>query len=239
MKVVFVSGSSRGIGAAVARKAHALGYTVVLHGRTESDSLKSLAKELDADYYVFDVSNSAAAHKALKTCIEKYGTMHSLINCAGVVRPKPIVEIEDADWAAEIGTNIQGVFSLVQIFAQQNAENLSVVNVASIRGVSTMASSRGIIYSATKAAVINMTAAFAKEFAPRIRVNAVAPGFTETDMAKTWNDTVRAQAASALLGRAAKPEEIANAIMFLAGDEASYITGQTLLVDGGYQMAGK
>ena len=102
-----------------------------------------------------------------------------------------------------------------------------------------MASARGMAYSLSKAAVVNLTSALAKEVAPHITVNAVAPGFTMTDMSKTWNDTVRDQVKTALLGRAAEPEEIAEAILFLASDSASFITGQTLQVDGGYEISGK
>jgi 3-oxoacyl-[acyl-carrier protein] reductase len=239
MKTMFITGSSRGIGEATARLALKRGYQVILHGRTDSEKMKSLAQELKCEYVVFDVADTDVCNEALSRFIEKYQRIEVLVNCAGVVRPKPIAEITKDDWNEELGANLQGTFAMVQAFARQSGEGLSVVNIASIRGLSSMSSARGIIYSATKAAVINMTAAFAKEFAPRIRVNAVAPGFTNTDMAKTWNDAVRAQAASALIGRAAEPSEIAEAILFLASDAASFITGQTLLVDGGYETAGK
>ncbi len=239
MKTIFISGSSRGIGEAVARLAKKRDYNVILHGKTDSDKLKNLANELNCEYAVFDVSDARECVDTLATYVDKYKTIDVLVNCAGIVRPKPVTEIAAEDWDDEIETNMRGTFNLVQAFSTQDADSLAIVNVASIRGMTTMASARGIIYSATKAAVINMTAAFAKEFAPRIRVNAVAPGFTNTDMAKTWNDTVRAQAASSLMGRAAEPAEIAEAILFLASDAASFIIGQTLLVDGGYEMAGK
>lgn len=239
MKTMFISGSSRGIGEAVARLAKQQGYEIILHGKTDSDKLRNLAKELNSEYVVFDVADARECVNALATYVDKYTTIDVLVNCAGIVRPKPVPEITAEDWGDEIETNMRGTFNLVQAFSAQETDNLAIVNVASIRGMATMASARGIIYSATKAAVINMTAVFAKEFAPRIRVNAVAPGFTNTDMAKTWNDTVRAQAASSLMGRAAEPVEIAEAILFLASDAASFITGQTMLVDGGYEMAGK
>ncbi len=102
-----------------------------------------------------------------------------------------------------------------------------------------MASARGSIYSASKAAIINLVSSLAKECAPIINVNGVAPGFTETDMAKTWNETVWSQARSNLLGRPAKPEEIASTLLFLASDNANFITGQTINVDGGYEISGK
>lgn len=94
-------------------------------------------------------------------------------------------------------------------------------------------------YSASKAAVINLTSALAKEFAPIIRVNAVAPGFTQTDMTKTFNEATWKKVETALLGRIAQPDEIAEALLFLLSDRASFITGQTLTVDGGYEIAGK
>ena len=112
-----------------------------------------------------------------------------------------------------------------------------IVNIASIRAYE-FASGRPV-YSASKAVIVNLTAVLAKEFAPDISVNAVAPGFTETSMAKTWDEEVLKQVKSALLGRSAQPKEIAEAILFLASEKASFITGQTILVDGGYSISGK
>lgn len=116
-------------------------------------------------------------------------------------------------------------------------KNGSIVTIASVRGFP-QASGRPA-YAATKAAIIALTASLAKEFAPDIRVNSVAPGFTETDMAKTWAPDVRKLSEQSLLGRLAQPSEIAEAVAFLLSDRASFMTGQTMLVDGGYMLAGR
>jgi 3-oxoacyl-[acyl-carrier protein] reductase len=114
-----------------------------------------------------------------------------------------------------------------------------IVNVASIRGHVPTASNRSLAYSTTKAAIVNLTASLAKELAPDIAVNAVSPGFINTDIAKGWPDSVWQKVGTALTGRIAEPREIAEAILFLASDAASFVTGQTLVVDGGYTIAGK
>ena len=112
-----------------------------------------------------------------------------------------------------------------------------IVNIASIRGYG-ITSSRAA-YSTSKAAIMNLTCTLAKEYAPMIAVNAVSPGFTRTDMAKTWSEQVWEQVKTSLLNRVGEPEEIAEAICFLASEKASFITGQSILVDGGYSIAGK
>jgi 3-oxoacyl-[acyl-carrier protein] reductase len=114
-----------------------------------------------------------------------------------------------------------------------------IVNISSIRGHETASSSRITAYSASKASVINLTAALAIELAPYIAVNSVSPGFTMTDLSSGWTEAVHAQVKTALLGRAALPNELAEPIIFLASDKASFITGQTLIVDGGYSISGK
>lgn len=240
-KVVLITGSSRGMGAATAQIAHDNGATVVLHGREESDNLRSLAEKLSAEYIVCDVSDSQAVLQAVNKVVEKVGRIDALINCAGIVIPKPFLESDDANWLEQYKVNVLGTVHFIQavIPHMQKAEKGKIVNVASIRGHENMASNRGMAYSASKAAITNLTTSLAKEYAPNITVNAVSPGFTMTDMSKTWNDTVWAQVKTALLQRAAKPEEIAEAMLFLASDKASFITGQTLIVDGGYGISGK
>src|SRR3989344_475780 len=171
-KTILITGSSSGIGAATAKLAKEYGATVILHGKTESDSLKSLAKELDAEY----------------------------IFCQAVI---PFM---------------------------QKAKTGRVVNIASIRA--SVGTAGKPVYSATKAAIVNLTAVLAKEFAPDVYVNAVSPGYTNTPISKNWDEKVRKQGNTALGGRIAQPKEIAEAILFLASDKASFITGQTIVVDG-------
>ena len=121
----------------------------------------------------------------------------------------------------------------------QKAKYGRIVNIASSRGHSITTNAKNMTYSVAKAGVINLTAALAKEYAPYISVNAVSPSFTLTDMSNTWSDEIRQKVKTNLLGRAAKPAEIAEVILFLSSDKASFINGQTILVDGGYSISGK
>lgn len=240
-KTILITGSSRGIGAAVARLANERGAKVILNGKTESAELKQLAKELGADYIVCDISNKKSVDVAINELLKRISAIDVLVNCAGIVIPMPFLESDDANWLEQYKVNTLGTVHVIQsVLPSMQKNNYGrIVNISSIRGINTMATARGMGYSLSKAAIGNLTTALAKEVAPNITVNAVAPGFTLTDMSKTWNDVVIKQSESSLLGRAAQPEEIAEAVLFLASDKASFITGQTLVVDGGYEISGK
>lgn len=245
-KVILITGSSRGIGAATARLAKQYGADVILHGKAESPRLNELVKELDAFAIAADVGDKQAVETAVAQAIKAKSRIDILVNSAGMMTPKhlikPFLELDDATWREIYQTNILGSVHFCQavIPHMQTAGRGRVVNISSIRGHDSMSSSRSVPYSSSKAAIKNMTSALAKEFAKDgIAVNAVSPGFTETDIAQTWNETVWSQVKTSLLGRVAQPQEIAEAILFLASDRASFITGQTLIVDGGYQIAGK
>jgi len=241
-KIIIITGSSRGgMGAAAARIASKRGAKVVLHGRVETDELKALASELQSDYILCDVTDKSAVEAAVAGTLEKTGKIDALINCAGMAASAPFLESDDEHWIDVFRVNVLGTVHFIQAVAPHmlKAKSGRIVNVSSIRGIENMASSRITAYSASKAAVNNLTSALAKEFAPYIAVNAVAPGFTETHMSKGWTEAVHKQVETALLQRAAQPEELAEAMLFLASDEASFITGQVLVVDGGYGIAGK
>jgi 3-oxoacyl-[acyl-carrier protein] reductase len=241
-KVILITGSSRdGMGAAAARIASKQGAKVILHGRIETNELKSLAKELGSDYVLCDVTDKAAVEAAVTEVISKTGKIDALINCAGMAAAAPFLESDDEHWMDVFKVNVLGTVHFIQAVAPHmlKAKSGRIVNVSSIRGIENMASSRITAYSVSKAAVNNLTAALAKEFAPHITVNAVAPGFTMTHMSKGWTEAVRAQVETALLQRAAQPEELAETMIFLVSDKASFITGQVLVVDGGYGIAGK
>lgn len=238
-KTVLVTGSATGIGAATATLARVYGADLILHGRTETDELKTLAKKLNAKFIVADVTDKAAVSGAIQSLEKK--KIDVLVNCAGITEPKSFMETEDADWLRTFQVDLLGIVHCCQavIPLMQKHHYGRIVNVASIRAHAPMATARVMTYSVAKAGVVNLTAAMAKEFAPDIAVNAVSPGFTKTDMAKTWNGDVLKQVKSSLLGRPADPKEIAETILFLASDKASFITGQTLIVDGGYAISGK
>lgn len=242
-KIILITGSSspRGIGAAIARLAKKYGAKVILHGRVVTKELKNLATELDAKYIICDAANKKAVFQAINNLKKNYNKIDVLVNAVGIVTAKSFLEIEENDWLEAFKTNVLGTVYFCQaiIPIMQKQGYGRIVNIASIRGHFPMASERTIPYSISKAAVINLTSALAKLYAPKIAINTVSPGFTKTDMAKTWNKRVRIQARSSLLRRLAKPEEIASVVLFLASDEASFITGQTFLVDGGYLISGK
>jgi 3-oxoacyl-[acyl-carrier protein] reductase len=240
-KTVLITGSARGIGRATAKLAHERGAKVIMHGRTESESLKKLAAELSAEYIVCDVGDKAAVQKSLDNIMPKAAKIDVLINCAGIGKSESFLEASDEHWLEIYHTNVLGIVNFCQAVLprMQQKSGGRVVNIASIRGHEVAASSRIMAYSASKAAVINLTAALAKEFAPKIAVNAVSPGFTQTDITENWTETVWKQVETSLLGRIGQPDELAEAILFLASDQASFITGQTLVVDGGYMISGK
>lgn len=240
-KVLLITGSSRGIGAATARLAKQYGAELIVHGKTQSEHLAMLAQELDALPIVCDVADKQAVETAVKDAISKKGKIDGLINSAGIAASIPFLETDDEHWETIYRTNVLGTVHMCQVVIPHMRERGGgrIVNIASIRGHANMASNRGMAYSASKAAVIALTATLAKEFAPNIAVNAVSPGFTATDISKGWNETVWNQVKQSLIGRVAKPEEIAEALLFLASERASFITGQTVIVDGGYGLAGK
>lgn len=239
-KTIFITGSSRGMGLAAAKLGITYGAKIILHGSKDSTQLKKVAAELSSPYVYFDVSDQSTVNENIEHIIKTYGPIHGLINSAGIVIPKPLAELDRDNWAEQIAVNLRGTAQVCQALAPHLKDNNgAIVNISSIRGITSMASARGIPYSASKAGVISLTSALAKELAPNVRVNCVSPGFTLTEMSKTWNDSVREQANSALLGRAAEPEEIAEVMLFLLSDKASFITGQNIIVDGGYEIAGK
>jgi 3-oxoacyl-[acyl-carrier protein] reductase len=240
-KTVLITGSARGIGRATAQLIHARGAKIILHGRSESQQLKDLAKKLDAEWIACDVGDKAAVQKSLNTITAKVGQIDVLINCAGIGKAESFQEATDEHWLEIYHTNVLGVVNFCQVITPLMKQHGygRIVNIASIRGHEVAASNRIMAYSASKAAIVNVTAALAKEFAPEIAVNAVSPGFTETDITENWTDAVWQQTKTSLLGRIGQPEELAEAIAFLASDQASFITGQTLIVDGGYMISGK
>jgi 3-oxoacyl-[acyl-carrier protein] reductase len=238
-KTILITGSSSGIGAATARLAKEYGANVIVHGKTDSPELNAITKELGAEKIVCDVVDQAAVQSEVDRIIGKVKKIDALVNCAGISIRQKFLESTDESWLEIFKVNVLGTKHFCQsvIPEMQKNKHGRIVNIASIRAF--CSTSGRPAYSASKAVVMNLTSVLAKEFAPEIAVNAVAPGFTETDMAKTWDDVVWQQVKTALLNRAAQPKEIAEAILFLASDKASFITGQTILVDGGYSISGK
>ncbi|MEU5996766.1 SDR family oxidoreductase [Streptomyces sp. NPDC047197] len=236
-----VLGSSRGIGRAVARRLHVDGHQLIVHGQAPGSALEQTARELNAPAVCFDVSLAEQSRRGLDRLVEVHGVPRTLVYCAGVNVTVPFEQATPEQVTGALGVNFLGAVwtyqRLLPLMADQPGS--CVVTVSSIRGLDPTAGDRSPFYSAAKAALNNLTTALAKRYAPRVRINAVAPGFTLTDMAQTWHTATRQQAHSGLLGRPAEADEIAAPVAFLAGPDASYITGQTLTVDGGYTLCGK
>lgn len=236
-RTVLVAGSSRGIGAATARMAAAAGARVIVHGRSPSDGLEALAEELDAGSIVADGRDEEAVARAVGELTSSGTEIDALVCTLGAVLSTPALSGSTEDWVAEFRANVLAPAHFIRAVAPGMLRRGygRIATVSSIRGRDNLASGEVTGYGAAKAALENMTVAYAKELAPAVTVNAVAPGFVLTDMAATWSDAVRTEVARNLLGRAAEPDEIASVLTFLVSDAAGFITGQTLLADGGLE----
>lgn len=234
-RTVLIAGSSRGIGAAAARQEAAAGSRVILHGRSDSTALQQLSAELDSTAHFCDGRDAAAVHELVDAVITDVGTIDALICTLGSVTPTDVLTGDTELWVEQYRSNVLGPANFIRAVAPFMLANGQgrIVTVSSIRGRDNLAGPAIAGYSAAKAALENVTASFAKALAPAVTVNAVAPGFVLTDMSNTWSEATRQQVGMNLLGRAARPEEIAALLCFLTGDGASFITGQTILADGG------
>jgi NAD(P)-dependent dehydrogenase (short-subunit alcohol dehydrogenase family) len=238
-KNILITGSSKGIGAETARLAKSYGANVIVHGRTLSPELEAIAKELNAEKIVCDIEDKVAVFREVGKLLEKKIQIHCLANIAGAVNHKPFLETTEEDWFFAYKTNVLGAVYMCQVIipSMQSFKYGRIVNIGSIRAYPQGALASNLPYSVSKAAILNMTAALAKEYAKDgISVNSVSPGGVETDLTKAWNDEIRKRNSDVLLGRIAEPEEIAEVICFLLSDKASYATGQDFLIDGGYTL---
>lgn len=241
-KTILITGSSRGIGKAIARLAYEQGYKVIVQGKTDSKDLREIHNELKGSVKTFfDISDKEETMSAIK----ELGTIDVLVNNAGVALNilKDVSEIDDDKAIEEYKTNVLGTIHCIQAVLPKMIEKGkgSIISISSIKGISQLATLSTLTYATSKAGVISLTKSLAKAYAGKgIRFNVVAPGYTETDQVKLWNEeTFKRINDGTLLGRMAKPEEIAPLVMFLASDDASYITGSEFLADGGFMLKGK
>jgi 3-oxoacyl-[acyl-carrier protein] reductase len=243
-RVVLVTGGSRGIGAAVARMAARAGADVALSFVTNPDRAGAVGREIEALgrralVHRADVTSRDEVEALAAATLETFGRIDGLVNNAGVMPESPFLEIGDAEWEAVMRTDLFGAFYTCQAVLPQMVEQGSgaIVNIASRLGQIGFA---GVAhYSAAKAGLIGLTKSLAKEFGPKgIRVNAVAPGVTLTDMGSqvTEGEVGRRRQAELPLGRFGQPDEVANAVIFLLSDASALFLGQTLNPNAGGYM---
>ncbi len=243
-KVALITGAARGIGLATARRFLEEGWRVALldiDGETLERAVASLERPGETRAIVCDVADPALVAKAVATVTAHFGRLDALVNNAGVAVFKPMLETTYDEWQRVLAVNLTGPFMLAQAVTPAMTEHGggSIVNIASISGL--RASTLRVAYGTSKAALVHLTKQQAAELASHgIRVNAIAPGPVDTAMAKAVHSAeIRKDYHDAIpLNRYGLEEEIAEAIYFLCSDKASYITGQTLAVDGGFDATG-
>lgn len=241
-KVVLVTGSRRGIGLATAKKFAEKGYDIVLNNREESDLLEKIKHDIEAQYKVrvftaiADISKEDEVIRMHNEIKEKIGRIDVLVNNAGIVYD---MELEDRTveiFNQTINNNLTGTFIMCKHIGKMmmNQKNGVIINVSSTNGINSYFPT-SIDYDASKAGIISLTHNFALAYAPYIRVNAIAPGWVNTDMNKDLpKELVQEESEKIYLKRFAEPEEIANLIYFLASPDASYINNAIIKIDGGY-----
>lgn len=244
-KVVVVTGGSRGVGRALCLAFAREGASVVVNYATRPDAAEEVVREVEklgqrAIAVGADVATWEGAEKVVKAAIESFGRIDVLVNNAGFTRPAMLHKMSEEDWQAVIDIHLKAPWLCIKAAFPYMTEQKSgsIINVASVAGV--VGTVGQINYSAAKGGVIALTKSAARELAPYgIRVNCVVLGIVETEMSekiRTDPKLVEVYKRRILLGRFASPEEVTEAFVFLASDGASYITGQVIMVDGGYGM---
>lgn len=236
MSVILVTGGSRGIGAACTRRFAAAGHRVAFLYRASEEKARALAASAGAMAIRADVSDSAQIAEAVKQVEMQFGEVDVLINNAGVSSFALLQDTSDAEWRRVMGINLDGAFYCARAVlpAMIRRKSGRIIQISSMWG--RVGASMEVAYSTSKAALIGMTRALAKEVGPSgITVNCIAPGVIDTDMNRMLSSEIREQLAfETPIGRLGEPEEVAETAYFLASEAAAFITGQVLGVDGGY-----
>lgn len=240
MKTVVVTGASKGIGRAVAKEFANNGYNIVIcYNKSVSDAqqlLNEVSQTTRAIAVKVDVSNEDDVKNMVEITKKTFGNIDVLVNCAGVSDTRLLIDSTKDDYDFVFDTNMRGTYNTCKLVGREMLSNQSgkIINISSIWGV--LGGSCESVYSASKGAIIAFTKALAKELGPNgINVNAVAPGFIQTDMTKNVTEEIRQEIMdNSALGRLGTPEDVAGVVSFLASEKSNFITGQVISVDGGW-----
>lgn len=242
-KAALITGGGRGIGAATAfvfaEEGARVGIVDIRDEGLKEVAAQARQKEFEFKVFVGDVSKKDQIERVMQGFIQEFGRIDILVNNAGIAISRPFLEKSVEDWVKTLDVNLIGLFLCSQSAARYMVEQKSgkIINISSIRGIDHCGREGIMDYSASKAAVINLTKTMAKELAPYVNVNTVAPGHTATEMTKSLPEEIkRNMIEGSYLKRMAQPEDIAKAILFLASNDADFVTGQVLLVDGGFSL---
>ena len=239
-KTAIVTGASRGIGKAIALKLAERGANVAFNHLGDGEKAEETVKELEAlgvkaAAYECNVADFESSSKLVEDIIEEFGEVHILVNNAGIVRDTLMLSMKESDFDAVIAVNLKGTFNMTKAVYKHFMKKRRgrIINISSIVGITGNAGQSN--YASAKAGIIGMTKSIAKELGARnVTVNAIAPGFIKTDMTDGMPEKAREATLAAIpLKRAGEVTDIANTVAFLASDEASYITGEVIKVDGG------
>ena len=242
-KVALVTGAGRGIGRKIAQTLAKNGAVVIVNYNGSKADAENVVAEIEknggsAEAMQCNVSDFAASEAFVKEILEKYKKIDILVNNAGVTRDNLIMRMSEQDYDAVHDTNLKGAFNMIRHLYRSCIKQKSgkIINISSVSGILGNAGQSN--YSASKAGLIGLTKSVAREFSSRgINVNAVAPGFIDTDMTKAMTDDAKKELSSMIpLGRMGNTKDIADLVLFLAGSSSDYITGQVICVDGGMSM---
>lgn len=239
-KIALVTGGSRGIGSSICKELAKAGATVLINYANSKDSALKVLDEIvegsgKGEVVGFDVSDYSIVEEKIKYLIEKYEKIDILVNNAGITRDSLFMRMKESQWDEVFETNTKGVFNCSKNVVRMMVKNQygKIINISSVVGE--MGNPGQVNYSSTKSALIGFTKSLAKELGSKnINVNAITPGFIETEITEVLSDSIKDKYKEIIpLSRFGKPEDVAKAVLFLASDDSSYITGEVLKINGG------